>query len=307
VTKQAKADFMLLIVTLFWGSSYVLTKVGLGTLEPFNLTALRFIIAFGVTAPVFGRNILKADLKTYKYAFVLAVILFATFMAMTFGLERTTASNAGFLASLAVVIIPVISFFFLKQKIEMKVIAGVFLALAGIALLTLDARLQVNPGDILCFFCAVLFAVHVVVTEVFTKKVDSIALGVLQLGFAAILSTAFSLATENMHFPDSARSWLVVLALSLLCTAVGYIAQTTAQKYTSATHAGLIFSLEPVFSAVFSFAMLGEVLAPRGYLGAVILMAGVLIAELDFKKIAHKDAPTEDTGKAQTQREGSKA
>lgn len=289
MTKQAKANLMLLIVSLFWGSSYVLTKLGLGALEPFNLTALRFIIAFGVTAPVFGRNIIKADIKTYKYAFILAVILFATFMAMTFGLERTTASNAGFLASLTVVIIPIISFFFLKQRIERKVVIGVCLALAGIALLTLDSRLQINPGDILCLLCAVLFAVHVVVTEIFTRKVDSIALGVLQLGFAAVLSTAFSLAAENMRLPDSARSWLVVLALSLLCTAVGYIVQTTAQKHTSATHTGLIFSLEPVFSAGFSFAILGEILAPRGYLGAAILLAGVLTAELDFKKDVSKD------------------
>lgn len=170
---------------------------------------------------------------------------------MTFGLEHTSASNAGFLVSLSVVFIPIISFLVLKQRIEKKAIVGVCLAVIGIALLTLDTRLQVNPGDILCLLCALLFAVHVVVTGIFTRHVDSIALGVLQLGFVAVFAAAFSLAAERMTLPGDFRSWLVVLALSILCTAVGYIVQTTAQQHTTATHTGLILSLEPVFSAVF--------------------------------------------------------
>ena len=302
MTRQAKADLMLMMITVFWGSSYVLTKVGLGTLGPFSLTALRFIIAFGVSAPVFGRNIIDADKKTYKYAFILAVILFAVFMSMTFGLEHTSASNAGFLVSLSVVFIPIISFLVLKQRIEKKAIVGVCLAVIGIALLTLDTRLQVNPGDILCLLCALLFAVHVVVTGIFTRHVDSIALGVLQLGFVAVFAAAFSLAAERMTLPGDFRSWLVVLALSILCTAVGYIVQTTAQQHTTATHTGLILSLEPVFSAVFSYIILKEILAPRAYAGAAILLAGVLTAELDLKKKLPKDKPGPGAEKAKFDR-----
>ncbi len=289
MTRQTRADLMLLMITVFWGASYILTKVGLDTLQPFNLTALRFIIAFGVSAAVFGKNIIRSDLRTIRYALVLAVILFLVFISMTFGLENTTASNAGFLVSLSVIIIPVISFVFLKQKIEKKTIFGVCLALVGIALLTLNTRLRVSGGDLLCLLCAVLFAAHVVITGIFTQQVDSIALGVLQLGFVGLFSTAFSLLTETMNLPGNTLSWFVVLSLSILCTAVGYIVQTTAQQYTSATHTGLIFSLEPVFSAILAYVFLEEVLAPKGYVGAVILLAGVLIAELDFRKEAPKD------------------
>jgi drug/metabolite transporter (DMT)-like permease len=295
---QLKADLMLLMITAFWGSSYVLTKMGLGTFGPFNLTALRFIIAFGVSVPVFGKNIIGADKKTYKYAFILAVILFAVFMSMTFGLEKTSASNAGFLVSLSVVFIPLISFVVLKQRIEKKVMAGVCLAVIGIALLTLNTRLQANPGDLLCLLCALLFAVHVVATGFFTRNVDSVALGVLQLGFVAVFATAFSLVTEKMSLPGDITSWLVVLVLSILCTAVGYIVQTTAQRHTSATHTGLILSLEPVFSAVFSYIILKEILAPRAYAGAAILLAGVLTAELDLKKKLPKDKPGAGAEKA---------
>ncbi|HYE10794.1 MAG TPA: DMT family transporter [Patescibacteria group bacterium] len=284
MNKQIRADLMLLMITVFWGASYMLTKIGLGVLDPFNLTALRFVIAFCVSAIVFYRHILKTDMKTVKYALILALILFGVFISMTFGLEYTTASNAGFLVSLSVVFIPIISVVFLKHKIEIKLIAGVCLAIIGIALLTLNDQLQVGGGDLLCILCALLFAVHIIVTGVYTQKVDSIALSVIQLGFVGLFSVVFSVFTETVKLPQSGLSWFAVLALSILCTAVGYIVQTTAQQYTSATHTGLILSLEPVFSAVFAYIFLGEVLSNRGYIGAVILLGSVLVAEVDFKK-----------------------
>lgn len=285
MTKQTRADLLLILVTVFWGSSYILTKLALDVLQPFNLTALRFIISFAVSALAFYKRIINADKTTIKYALILAVILFVVFVAQSFGLQYTTASNAGFLISLAVVFIPVFAHFFLKQKVERKVVIGVCLAPVGIALLTLNSQLSVNSGDLLCILCALLSAVHVIVIEVFTRRVDSVALGVLQLGFAGLFSTIFSFFTETVRLPDTALSWGAILVLSILCTAFGYIVQATAQKHTSATHAGLIFSLEPVFSALFGFMLLGEVLSLRGYIGGAILLLSVLIAEVDFKKI----------------------
>jgi drug/metabolite transporter (DMT)-like permease len=287
LTNQTRADLMLLVVTIFWGASYMLTKLALDVLEPFNLAALRFLIAFAVSALVFRKNIMKSDIKTIKYSLILAVILVGMFISMAFGLKYTTTSNAGFLISLAVIIIPILSYAFLKQKIEKGVLIGVCIAPVGIALLTLNTQLRVSGGDLLCILCAFLSAVHVVAMGVFTRKADSIALGILQLGFAGVFSILFSLFTETVKLPNTTVSWGATLALSILCTAFGYIVQATAQKYTSASHTGLILSLEPVFSAILGFAFLGEVLPLRGYIGAAILLLSVLIAETGFKK---KDA-----------------
>lgn len=284
MTRQVRADVMLLMITVFWGASYILTKIALDVLQPFNLTAVRFIIAFIVSALVFYKHILKAGFETIKYALLLAIILFGVFISMTVGLQYTTASNAGFLVSLSVVFIPILAAMFLKQKIEKKVLIGVCIAPIGIALLTLNSQLSVSGGDLLCTLCALLFAIHVVATGVFTQKVDSITLGVLQLGFVGLFSLAFSVLTETVTLPSTTLSWVSILALSILCTAVGYIVQTTAQQYTSATHTGLILSLEPVFSAIFAFVVLGEILTLRGYIGAAILLFSVLIAEVNFKK-----------------------
>lgn len=91
--------------------------------------------------------------------------------------------------------------------------------------------------------------------------------------------------TENVKLPNTPISWFSVLMLSIFCTAIGYIVQSTAQQYTSATHTGLILSLEPVFSAILSNIFLKETLAARGYVGALLMLLSVLIAELDLKCI----------------------
>jgi drug/metabolite transporter (DMT)-like permease len=286
--KHVKADLMLIMITVFWGGSYILTKLGLDSLQPFNLIAIRFIIAFLISGIVFKNRIMKSDRRTIIYALILGLILFSVFISMTFGLKYTSASNAGFLISLSVILIPIISLMFLKQYIGRKVIICVLFALVGIGMLTLNTQLKVSRGDLLCILCAVLYAIHVVVTGVFTKEVDSISLGILQLGFVGIFSIIFSGLTEEVKVPNSWFSWLVVLALSILCTAVGYIVQTHIQQYTSATHTGLILSLEPVFSAIFAYLILGEVLSVRGYIGASILLVSVFFAEFNFKWIRHK-------------------
>lgn len=118
-----------------------------------------------------------------------------------------------------------------------------------------------------------------------TKHVNSITLGVVQLGFVGLFSLIFSMFMETPKLPDTVESWFSILALSIFCTAIAFIVQVIAQQYTSPTHTGLIFSLEPVFSAGFAFFFTGETLTFKGYLGAVLILLSVLITELDFKSL----------------------
>ncbi|MFB7641908.1 DMT family transporter [Peribacillus butanolivorans] len=282
---QLKADLMLLMITFFWGASILLTKIGLDYIQEYNLISLRFIIAFLLSGIVFYKHLIKIDFKTVKYAFILASILFIVYVFATFGTKYTSVSNAGFLMSLTVIFIPVLSSIFLKQRPEKKVVLGIVLAIVGIGLLTLNNQLKIGYGDILCILCALFYAVHIIVTGTMTKHVNSITLGVLQLGFVGLFSIIFSMFMETPKLPDTSESWFSILALSIFCTAVAFIVQITAQQYTSPTHTGLIFSLEPVFSAGFAFFFTGETLTFKGYLGATFLLLSVLIAELDFKSL----------------------
>ncbi len=280
---QTKADLALISITMFWGASCLLTKIGLGGLEPLTLMALRFLFAFALSAAVFWKRIAASDMTTVRYAATLAGILFTVFAFMTYGVKYTSVSNAGFLTCLASVFIPIFAFIFLKQKQEKKVLFGIGLAFVGVALLTLDNALSFNLGDFLCIMCSVMFAVHILVTGTYTRRVDSIALGVLQLGFAGVYSLIAAFLFESPGLPQTAQSWMIVLALSVFCTAFAFIVQSLAQKYTTPSHTGLIFTMEPAFAAFFAFVFLVEFLAFRVYVGGLIIIESLLIVELDIR------------------------
>lgn len=288
MNKQLKADLMLLLVTFFWGVSYLFMIIALKDVETFNLIALRFIIGFFASAIVFYKNIKNADKQTIKYAFFLAVFLFLVYVSVTYGVQYTTTSNAGFLAGMAVVLVPIFSTLFFKSKPENKAVISVILAIIGIGLLTLNEQLSINKGDFLCLICAVLYSFHLIYTDKFTQKVDSIALGVIQLGFVGLFSTVFMFAIESPKLPASSTSWLAVLFLSIFCTAVAFIIQTIALKDTTPVHAGLIFTLEPIFSAAIGIIFLNEVLTLQGYVGAALMLLGILIVEVDIDIILKK-------------------
>ncbi|WP_027410515.1 DMT family transporter [Anoxybacteroides tepidamans] len=286
---QTKANVMLFVVTIFWGSSYLFMKMGLGSVQPFALIAWRFSIAFLLSAFIFRKRLLRIDIKTFKSAVILGTLLFLVFAFVTVGVQSTSTSHAGFLVSLTVIFVPLFSAVFFKKKPEKRVIVGVFLAMVGIGFLTLNHELVISYGDVMCMLTAVCYAFHIIATEQLTKNVDSLALGVLQLGVCGGLSLVCSLLLEAPAFPSDSASWIAILALSVLCSAIGFVVQTVAQKYTSAAHTGLIFSLEPVFAALFGYLFLGEMLSAKGYVGAALVLIGVIYAQLHTKKRRQKN------------------
>lgn len=284
INAQLKADFTMLVVTLFWGSSYLFMKMGLESIQAFNLVALRFGLAFIIAGLLFYKRLLKVNKQTLKSGFILGTILFFAISFVTIGVKTTTASNAGFLFGLAVVFVPLLLTILFKKRPEKKVVLGVVFSITGIALLTLTDGLKISPGDLLIILGALLYAVYIIVTDKCTKETDTISLGVIQLGVTGAMGMVFSFIFEKPQLPTSAESWIAILALGIFCSAIGFIGQTAAQKHTTPTHTGLIFSLEPVFAALFAFIFAGEVLAARGYLGASLVLLGIFISKIDFYK-----------------------
>src|SRR5690349_9117669 len=105
---QLKADLTMLIITMFWGSSYLFMKMGLDSIEGFNLIALRFGIAFIIAGAVFYKRFIHIDFQTIKYGFLLGTILFTLVSVVTIGVKFTSISNAGFLFALSVVFVPLL-------------------------------------------------------------------------------------------------------------------------------------------------------------------------------------------------------
>lgn len=283
-----KGNLIMLVVTMLWGSSYLFMKLGLDTLESFNLVALRLGFAFIFSGLVFYKRLRKVNLRTIRYGFILGFILFMTMAVVTIAVKYTSVSNAGFLFSLTVVFVPLLLAILYRKWPERKILFGIGIAVIGILLLTLKRNFQISLGDILIISGALFYAIYIILTDKVAKNVDSINLGIVELGFGGAFGTLFSFLFENTQLPSTTESWLAILALSILCSAIGFIGQNIAQKYTTPTNAGLIFSLEPVFAAIFAFTIFKEVLSIKGYVGATLVLVGVLLAKIDVKKLAGK-------------------
>ena len=271
-----KYNIYMFIATIFFGMTYVLTKICLNYSTELHIISFRFLIAFIISLIFLYKNIFPIKIKELLYSFILGMILFLVFIAMTIGVKYTTATNASFLISLSVIFIPFFSWIFNKEKPKKSIFLVLIIALIGIMLLTLDKNLELHMGDILCLICAILFTFHVILTERIVKNNNPVALSVLQFAWVSLFSFLLQYPIENFVIPKNKIFWLSMVLLGVFCTAFGYIVQTIAQKNLSSTVVGFILSLEPVFSGIFGYFFLNEYLSFQQYIGAFLLLISVI-------------------------------
>ena len=271
-----KYNICMFIATIFFGMTYVLTKICLNYSTELHIISFRFLIAFVISLIFLQRKIFPLKIKEILYSLILSVLLFMVFITMTIGVKYTTATNASFLISLSVIFIPFFSWIFNKEKPKKNIFIVLIIALIGIMLLTLDKNLELHIGDILCLICSLLFSFHIIITERFVRNNNPITLGVLQFGGVAILSFLVQYPIEKFSLPKNENFWISLLILSVFCTALAYIIQTVSQKKLSSTLIGLILSLEPIFSGIFGYFILNEYLSPQQYMGAFLLLISII-------------------------------
>ena len=283
---QRRADLMLLLATSFWGISNCLTAICLRDMQPLTLNAFRFITAFLVLGFVFRKNLRRVSRVTVKYSILVGLSLVIVYTSLTYGVMYTSVSNAGFIGALSVVTTPILEFIVYRKKPEKKFGVSMVLCLVGLALMTLSETLKPAFGDVICLFAAVFYSVDLMITEraVADERVDPLALGVCDLAVVGVVITVLSVFLETPALPGTAKVWAASLFLGIVCSGVCLVIQ----RHTTASRASLIFTLEPVFSAIFAFFLLGERIGVRGYLGAALMLASLVLVEVDvgalFKK-----------------------
>ena len=287
---KLKADLALLMVTLGWGISYYLTDLSLEDMGPFTLNSNRFLIAFAVALMLAFPKLKNISKRTFKFSLILGGVLVLVYLGATFGTLYTSLSNVGFLCGLTVIFTPIISAIIYKKLHGKKQALVILMSFAGIALLTLKDDFSINydnlAGDLLCIMCAVAYAAHLLITEkaVTFEDVNAFHLGVLQLGTTGVFTLILAFIFETPHFPTQPKYWGSVLFLSIFCTGVAFIVQCVAQKYTEASHVGIIFSMETVFAGIVAFVLAKEVLSLQSYIGAALMVASIFIMEIDFSR-----------------------
>jgi drug/metabolite transporter (DMT)-like permease len=296
--RRLRADLALLGVAAVWGGTFVMVKDALAFAGPFTFLALRFTIATLVLAPlVLGVALRRRQAPPLPdprrpglvtAGALLGALLVAGYGFQTAGLRFTGAGRAAFITGLSVVLVPLMAALVLRRRVARGVWVGVALATLGLALLTAppfplgEGRLDAAPnlGDLLVLGCAVVFAAHIVVVGEVAPRFDVLGLTLAQLATAALGGWLLALPFERPT-PDQLAPILPAAAFTgVFATVVAFGVQVYAQRFTTPTHTALIFSMEPVFGALFAFLVAGEVLAPPALLGCALILAGMVVAQL---------------------------
>jgi drug/metabolite transporter (DMT)-like permease len=274
------ADLSLVGICVIWGTSFAIVKSVVGETNPATFIAARFTLAAILLGLIASRRLHKLDRELWKAGFVLAVPLMLGFLAQTYGLQGTTASKAGFITGMHVVFTPFLEQTFLRNRIMPYQMAGVGVAVAGLGLLTLDRLSPPTYGDLLVLACAFCFAVHLVLLGHYSPAMDGLLLSVTQMVWAAVFSilVAGSDMVQVVQFDKDLI--LSVAYLGVMGTALAYLVQTTAQKYTPPTRAALILQTEPVFSSFFARLWLDERFNIQQSVGAILILAGILLCQV---------------------------
>ena len=293
LSDKRRAEALLVAVTVVWGLTFALTKKSitpLGPLQPFVFMAWRFWLAFIVMAVFCARRMGDIDRGMFRASLLLGILLYASYAFQTFGLKYTSAGNAGFVTGLYVVFVPVLSYILLKQKPEPRAVASVLVALAGLAVLSVQSNFRVNFGDYLVLACAFCYSVHILLLDRYVKKYDLALLTMLQMGFLAFSNTASGLIFETFKPPGTAFVWMSIIICGLFASAAAFYIQGLAQRTLTPVRTSLVLIMEPVFSVIFGIIILGEVLTWRTWLGCGLILAGMLLTEIpDYRSLLKRE------------------
>jgi drug/metabolite transporter (DMT)-like permease len=284
--KVYQADLMLLLTAAIWGSAFVAQRVGMNHVGPLTFNGIRFALGALVLVPVMAwrnsrdQGISEGSLFKLIYGgLITGVVLFAGATLQQVGLVYTTAGKAGFITGLYVVFVPVFGMFF-GLRLSIGGWVGVGLASAGLYFLSVTESFTLAPGDFWVLLGAIFWAVHMLILSRLSPKLDTIKLACAQFTVCAFLSLSGAVLTETLTLEGLKGATVPILYGGILSVGTAYTLQVVAQKDAPAIHAAIILSLEAVFSAIFGWLILGEVIDNRGIIGCVLMLAGMLIVQL---------------------------
>lgn len=285
--RKLKADLLLISCTLIWGATFVLVKDALTNASVFAFLSLRFLLATVVLILMYGRELRAAGASGLRAGALVGCCMFGGYAFQTAGLALTTPSKAAFITGFFVVLVPLLLALFGSRRVPLWVWLGALSAFAGLYFLAVPASglAALNRGDLLILACAFMFALHVISIGHYTIRYSPGALTLIQVAtttlFTILCVPLFALmGAERPRLIWTPGLLLAVIATGIFATALAFSVQVWAQQYTSANHAAIIFTLEPVFAGLTSFFFYHERLGARALGGAALILGGILVAEL---------------------------
>lgn len=277
---KKSAEILLASVIIARSSSLLFSKIGLGSMSPFNLLGIRFCLAFFILALIFRKRLFFVSRRDILHGAMLGTSFFAVMVAETFALRVTPSSTTSFLENTAIVIVPLLNAALCRKAPCRKAVFSAVVTLAGVAFLTLRNGFSIGGGELLCILGALLYSIAIILTDRLSHEGDALMLGVLQIGFMGLWAVLGSLIFEQPRLPESATEWGVILALVIICSCFGFTLQPLAQKYTGAELAGQFCAFNPLTASVLGAVFMNERFGVYGLVGAALILCGILITSL---------------------------
>lgn len=273
------SDLLFALAIVVRSSALLFSSIAMRGLEPFNILAVRFLLAFAILLILFRKRFLNINKKTFYRGLAVGLSFFSCMAFEMFALKYSPSSKVAFLENLAMVFVPLIDAFLLRCLPKASAILSAIVALFGVALLTLgeSGQMTLSKGEILAILAAFGFAVTIIITDRVSKNGDSFMIGVIQVGVIGFESLVCSLIFERAKLPSSPSQWGAIIYLAIVATCVGFVIQPVAQSGTTSSHTGLISSLNPVVAALLGAIFLGERFGTKGIIGAFLILFAILM------------------------------
>jgi len=275
-------------MTFIWGTSFVILKNTLESISTLYILAVRFTGAAVIMAAVGAREWKTADRKYLVGGALMGVCMFLAYVFQTYGLVYTTPGKNAFLTTTYCVIVPFLYWALRGRRPDKYNVVAAALCVIGVGLISLDAGMSVNIGDVLTVICGLFYALHIIVSANYVRGRSVLLLTAVQFAAAAVLSWISALIFAPAPSGAPASAWLSVAYLCVMCTAVCFGLQAFGQKYTPPSQTAVIMTLESVFGAAISILFFNEQLTLKLFFGFLAVFIAVLISETKLSFLRRK-------------------
>jgi drug/metabolite transporter (DMT)-like permease len=275
-------DLLLVLVTIIWGSTFLLVKNTVKLSGPFTFLAICYGFGTLALALIFRKRLLLITRAEFISGMFIGTFLFTGYACQTIGLQYTPVSKAGFITGMSVPLVPIFSFFFLRQKPALAAIVGITLSIIGLTLISIDNEFNFvfGSGEVLILCCAVAFALHIVCISKFSPNANATNLAIVQLALTSLLSLIFMPIAHEAFISPPLIVWIAGLFMGVADIAFCLLMMNWVQQFISSTRASLIYSLEPMWAALFGYFLAGEVLSIPAWFGCGCILMGMVVGVL---------------------------